>query len=126
MKETKLTIKINKTIPEIIAFSLNPQNTPLWVDSIVKEEVNEQPIRIGSIYRNQNHEGKWSEYILNDLSGNSFEMTAKDQNYHVRYSLTEVSPTISELKFFEWVENGELVTPFTIEELGKLKQAIEK
>ena len=62
MKEKILTITINKPAAEVFSFCLNPKNTPFWVDSIVKEETNEQPTKLGTIYRNVNQAGKWSEY----------------------------------------------------------------
>jgi len=41
MKNKKIVIQINKPIDEVFSFTLNPKNTPLWVDSVVFEETNE-------------------------------------------------------------------------------------
>lgn len=54
MKKNKLRIRINKPISEVFVSVLNPKNTPLWIDSIVEEKTNEWPVRVGTIYRNQN------------------------------------------------------------------------
>lgn len=126
MKEKKLTIKINRTAAEVFAFCLNPANTPFWVKSIVKEETNEQPTKLGTIYRNVNRVGQWSEYrIIFYNQDKMFEMKLNDNNYHVRYTLTPIGEKECELEYYEWVEKGDLADPFTQDILEKLKTVIE-
>jgi len=36
IKDKRLSIQIDKSASDIIAFTLNPKNTPLWVESLVK------------------------------------------------------------------------------------------
>ena len=91
MKSNKLIIKINKPVHEVFAFTLNPAKTPSWISFIVKEEVNEKPTKIGTIFRNQNQNGKWSEYTVTAYEENKiFIFTSGDGNYSVKYTFTPV------------------------------------
>ena len=126
MKDNKLTIKIKKPLAKTFAFPLDPKNTPLWIDSIVEEKTNEWPVKVGSIYRNKNKKGRWSEYALVALEKNKmFELVSKDKNYHVRYTCKPINDNTTELEYYEWVERGALEKPFTIDILEKLKFVIE-
>jgi len=126
MKSNKLIVKINKPVHEVFAFTLNPDNTPSWISSIVKEEVNEKPTKIGTIYRNKNQNGKWSEYTVTAYKENElFIFNSDDGNYSVRYTFTPVGGNAVEVEYYEWVNQGDLKEPFTIEVLNKLKLVLE-
>lgn len=126
MKENKLVIKINKSSAEVFSYYTNPKNTPLWWEDVTVEETSEWPIKLGTTYRSQSKEGNWSEFTVTDLKENEvFKLTSKDEKYHVRYTHKIVNENSMELEYYEWVDNGELEDPYTIEILGKLKAAIE-
>ncbi len=127
MKDLKLTIKINKPVSEVFEFTTNPKKTHLWVSSIVKEETNEWPVKVGSIYRNVNKEGVWSEYEVTEFEKDkTFTFAQKNSTYHVRYIFTLIDDKSCEMEYYEWVDEGELSDPFTIDILEKLKEILEK
>lgn len=126
--ENKLTIKINKPVKVVWDFLLDPKNTPKWISGIVCEETNEWPPKKGTIYRNQDKiNGIWSKYIVTDLKENeTFTFMQDDKNYHVRYVFKPLGDNSTELEYFEWVEKGTLLYPFTQGILKKLKRILEK
>lgn len=127
MKENKLTVKIQKPVETVFEFTTNPENTPFWIDAIEAEETSDWPIKIGTIYKNRNKAGRWSEYIVIALEPNKlFELAEKNGNYHVRYSYRELAKSAAEMEYFEWVEQGEIAGPFTQDILDKLKIVVEK
>lgn len=122
-----LKVIISRPIEEVFEFVTNPKNTAKWVDSIVAEETNEFPVKQGTIYKNQNKQGDWSEYVMSDfIVDKQFTLSNKDNGYHVKYTLTSLSPNETELEYSEWVdEQGDLGKPFTQDVLDKLKNVIE-
>jgi uncharacterized protein YndB with AHSA1/START domain len=127
MKEITLKVVINKSSEEVFDFYIDPKNTPLWIDSIIKEETSEWPVQLGTRYRNQNKEGVWSTYEVTGFKkGELFELAMKDSSYHVRYTHVKLDDNHTELTYFEWVDTGELAEPFSMDILAKLKSVIEQ
>lgn len=127
MKEKKLTIIINKPVADVFAFTINPENTPKWIDGIVAEETNETPARLGTIFRNKGKSGNWNEYKMTSfVEHKTFELSRINGDYHVRYTFTAVNDDTCEFEYYEWVGHGELDDTITQDVLKKLKTIIEQ
>jgi uncharacterized protein YndB with AHSA1/START domain len=127
MKDLKLAIEIDKPAKDIFEFTLNPKNTPKWVDFITVEETNEWPAKLGTTYRNKGDDSTdWSELELTEYELNkSFTLSKRDGSYNVRYIFTPLAADKTELVYHEWTDLEELSVPFTMEPLEKLKQILE-
>lgn len=126
MKENKISIVINRPLAEVFNFTINPENTPKWIEHIEKEETNEYPPKVGTIYRNRAVGQDWDEYFVSDFIENeSFELTSKDGTYHVLYTYRPILEDKTEMEYYEWVDEGVLSNPFQQRLLEKLKSVLE-
>lgn len=126
MKENRLTIKIKKPISEVFNFTITPSNTPVWIDTIVNEQIGSDLIRVGTRYTNQDKEGNINVYEVSQFKDDQiFELKSIPPLYTVRYTYTPISDTETELEYFEWVWGGELKNPFAQANLEKLKNILE-
>lgn len=127
MQENKITIIINKPIETVFYFTTNPKNTHLWIPSIQEEIADEFPPRIGTQYRNHGKDSDWDFYKVLEYEPNkTFTLCDLEGNYHVKYSYKELNNNQTEMEYFEWMENGELKNPFTMDILQNLKLNMEK
>ncbi len=126
MKENKITIIINKPIEEVFEFTTNPNNTHLWIPSIVEEVIDEYPPKIGTQYKNRGEGTEWDFYKVVELQNNKlFTLSDLEDNYHVKYSYRKINENQTEMEYYEWMENGELGKPFTQDIIQKLKSIME-
>lgn len=119
-------MQIIKPVSEVFAYTINPKNSPNWIEPVVVEQTNEWPVKIGSIYKNQNTNGEWTEYVVTALVQDKlFELLSADGVLHVRYSYKPIADYKSEMEYFEWSEEGDIKEPFKQEYLNKLKRLVE-
>lgn len=127
MKENKLHIIIDRPIQEVFEFTINPDNTPSWIDFMAKEEVDGRPIQLGTKYSNTNKNGNVNSYIVFQFEENKiFELQNLNTDYKVRYTYTAMGDNQTELEYFEWVSEGELSDQFPQSALDKLKKILEE
>lgn len=125
MRENIISVVIEKPVLEVFEFSTDPANTPKWVDSILQEEVIGHPVDIGSVYRNQNKEGVWSEVRVIAYEPNRL-FVLQEAKYTVEYTYEDLGTAGTRLTYREWVDEGELESPFGQNVLDKLKVVMEK
>jgi len=126
MNKNKIIIIINRPITEVFEFTTNPINTHLWIPEI-KEEVSEKyPPNINTIYKNKESSGKWNYYrVIEFVRDGVFALRSEDDNYFVRYSYKKINESKTEMQYLEWVKEGEIKNPFTLEILQNLKKIME-
>jgi len=126
MKTSKLTIRVNRPAAAVFSFTLDPKNTPKWIDFIAEERTNEFPPKLGTIYENRGSEGGWRELKMTEFEKDEkFTLHSPASGYNVRYTFTPVSDTETELEYYEWMDDGELEEPFDKKYLEKLKAVLE-
>jgi uncharacterized protein YndB with AHSA1/START domain len=124
MKKIEQTIVINKPIEEVFNFTINPENTPKWVESIASEQTDEWPVKIGTIYRSQNQFGESAELELIAFEPNrTFAMRMSDGS-EVRYTFSVQNTNKTSLDYI-WASDGRLDAFFLDKILKKLKSVIE-
>lgn len=126
MKQNILKIQIQKNLHDVFLFCITPPNSTKWIPSIIKEETNEWPIKVGTIYKLTSSTGRISEVTVAQLKINEYiEWISNDLNYHCKYSFHQIDEDTTELEYCERTSRGEIEGPFTQETLDKLKLAIE-
>lgn len=127
MKDKNLTITINRPVSEVFKFTTKPENTSKWIDSIVIEETNETPPKLGTIYRNKGQDSIWNEYEMTEFEKDkTFTLTRMNGDYHVRYTFKPIDENKCDFEYYEWVDEGELDDTFSQDVLEKLKYIIEQ
>jgi hypothetical protein len=127
MKENRLVIKINKPVSYVFHFVITPPNSTLWIPDVVKEETNELPVKRGTVYFLSNEKGETSKVTVVNFKNNKYiEWISKDKNYHCNYTLLPISENLTEFRYYEYVDMGNIDKPFTQQVLEKLKKVLEK
>ena len=126
MKENKISIIIDKPIGEVFEFTTNPKNTHLWIPSILEEIAAEYPPKINTQYKNRGIDNNWNKYKVIDFKKDKvFILSDLLGNYFVKYTYRKLNGRKTEMEYFEWMLDGDLSNPFTIDILENLKKVVE-
>ena len=122
MKTNEIRISINAPRSEVFEFTIEPKNTPLWIDSVTEETINTKQIRLGTIYSNVYGDLEVTDYDSHVF----FELTNKKTTYVCSYSYRKIDETTTEIIYFESMEDGsDLSDPMKKESFQKLKEILE-
>lgn len=123
MKSNEIRVTINAPREKVFEYTLEPKNTPEWVEGAIEMQTDTEQIGIGTKYSN--------EYLtreVTDYEKNLFlELTDLDGNYSCSYSFRKIDEENTELIFFESCTDGSELE-FSIEKrfFEKLKEILEK
>jgi len=129
MKENLISIKINKSVEEVFEFTVNPKNTHLWIDWIIKEWIESDKIKIWTIYKNiwLNWESENSYELIELENLKKFKLKSLDFGYEVTYFYNKIDDNSMILNYFEEMKDwSDLSKPFENIVLEKLKNVLEK
>lgn len=126
VKSNRISVQILKPVSEVFEFTVNPQNTPKWIDTIVEEQVSDWPPKTGSIYKSKSKAGEWVVYEVTNIVPNQiFELMASDGAFHCRFTYKPLADYKCEVEYFEWNDFEDIKEPFKQEYLNKLKRLVE-
>lgn len=126
MPKKSYTVTINKPAHEAFLASLNPKNTPFWIDGLVEEQASQFPPKLGTTYRNRGQTGDWTEYTITAFEQDkTFTLSRKDGSYHVKYDFKTLPSGHTEFTYTEWEDSGKLENPLPESAINKLKELIE-
>lgn len=121
-----LKIVIKRKKEDVFKYTLDSNNTPKYFTSMLKEVASDIPAKLGTILKNTSDEINWDSYEIIDYEENtSFTLSSKESTYHVKYNFSSV-PEGTLFEYCEWVEEGTISNPTSIETLELLKHNLEK
>ncbi len=126
MTEQTLKIEINRELADVFDYVIDPDHSPDWIDSFKSETATPWPPRVGTIYRNSNHEDVWTEYSVEAFKPERhFCLAQVGGNYHAEYFFSTPYAGATKIVYHEWVTSGTLDDPVSIGTFIKLKKILE-
>ena len=123
MKTNEIRIEISVAQDELFEFTVEPLNTPKWIEGAGKGTVDTEQIGLGTIYTNSIGQWEVTDYERNVF----FELTDKATGYSCSYSYRKIDENTTELVYFESMEDGsDLIAPMEEKHFQKLKELLEK
>ena len=131
MKDNIITIEIARPVEDVFEFTINPNNTHLWIDSVIKERIDTTEIGLGTKYYQvvrliDGNQGFEQAIISAFIKNKLIEFSYIGTTYKCRYSYksTIIGTTLT---YIEEAENDEdLSMPMERSTLYKLKKILEE
>jgi uncharacterized protein YndB with AHSA1/START domain len=126
MNKNIMTIIIDRPIDQVFAYSIDPANTPRWFGNILEETASEYPPKIGTVYKSRRvaTPDVWGQVVVANIHPNQM-FQLKGTGFNVRYTYRRIDESSTELTYTEWADEDELRYFTPIDNLKKLKAAIE-
>ena len=123
MKTNEIRIIIDASCRDVFEFTLEPKNTPQWIDDVEEETISTQQIALGTIYSNSFGNMEVTDYERDKF----FELTNKKTGVICSHSYRPINDTQTELTYFEYVQDGsELPGEMKHSYFEKLKELFTK
>lgn len=126
MTKNRLVIHIKKKPVEVFDYILNAENIIKWLPSIKYETSSDIPYKLGTVVKDYDHNNNLTQFTISEFKrGEIFTFDQTQSKYHVTYKFNSIDEG-TELEYFEWVDEGELEDPFTLEPLELLRELLER
>lgn len=126
-----IIIDIMRPPSDVFEFTVNPNNTPLWISFILEEQKSDEDVIVGTIYRQKIDNGTnvpgESAFIVTEVIPNKLiTMSSMNGTYYCTYTYEPIEGG-TRLKYFEDTGSGEVLTdPLGRNAFEKLKILIEQ
>ena len=123
MKTEERRVIIDAEPKEVFEFTVEPKNTPKWIDAAGEERINTEQIGLGTVYSNNYGDLKVTDYERDKF----FELTNEATSYRCSYTYRKLDDGATELTYFEYMQDGsELTEPMKEKYFERLKEVLEK
>lgn len=126
-----IIIDIMRPPSEVFEFTVNPNNTPLWISFILEEKTSDEEVTVGTIYRQKidngtNVHGESAFIVTEVIPNKTITMKSMNGTYYCTYTYEPIEGG-TRLKYFEDTGSGQALTdPLEREAFEKLKILIEQ
>lgn len=132
MKKNRIEIEVACVVQRLFEFTTNPVNTPKWIPSVAREWVEEDTIRVGTIYHQlavADALDREVQYKVVEIEPNrSFTLQRVGSDYVCHYAYDSLADGAgARLIYTEWMlSGGDLEDPMDLQPFQTLKQLLEQ
>jgi hypothetical protein len=125
-KTNRRSILIQRPIADVFEYVINPENTHLWIDSVKKEAIAEDPVKMGGLYIRTDKQLIVRSYRITKFKENEvIEKQVSSPFIHIiRYTFTSISENETRFGYFEKFTKDRHI-PIKLAPLIRLKELLE-